>query len=151
MRTLIRELAAGFLAALWFAGSACAQSFPSRPVRIIVPAAAGGALDALSRIYGQKVSELWGQPVIVENRAGASGNIAGEIVAKAPADGYTLLMMTLSHAVGASLYAKLPFHPANSFSGVTLIGATTLVLLANPSSPAKTLKDIIALAKARPG
>ena len=87
MRTLIRELASGFLAALWFAGSACAQSFPSRPVRIIVPAAAGGALDALSRIYGQKMAELWGQPVIVENRAGASGNIAADIVAKAAPDG----------------------------------------------------------------
>jgi len=151
MRTVIRELASGFLAALWFAGSACAQSFPSRPVRIIVPAAAGGALDALSRIYGQKMAELWGQPVIVENRAGASGNIAADIVAKAAPDGHTYLFISQSFGVNLHLKSDLPYHPVRDFAPVMLVGTTDGVLLVPPALAVSSVQDLIARAKAQPG
>jgi len=151
MRTLIRELASGFLAALWFAGSACAQSFPSRPVRIIVPAAAGGALDVLSRIYGQKMTELWGQPVIVENRAGASGNIAADIVAKAAPDGHTYLFISQSFGVNLHLKSDLPYHPVRDFAPVMLVGTTDGVLLVPPALAVNSVQDLIARAKAQPG
>jgi len=151
MRTLIRELASGFLAALWFAGSACAQSFPSRPVRIIVPAAAGGALDVLSRIYGQKMAELWGQPVIVENRAGASGNIAADIVAKAAPDGHTYLFISQSFGVNLHLKSDLPYHPVRDFAPVMLVGTTDGVLLVPPALAVSSVQDLIARAKAQPG
>jgi len=128
-----------------------AQSFPTRPVRMVLGYPPGGGIDVLSRILAPRLSEQWGQQVVIDNRPGASGNIGADIVARATPDGYTLLMMTLSHAVGASLYKNLPFHPADSYSGVSLVGATTLVLLAHPASPAKTLKEMLAMARARPG
>ena len=137
--------------AIVIASSVMAQSYPTKPVRMVLGFPPGGGIDVLARIIAPKLTERWGQQVVVDNRPGAAGNIGADIVAKAPADGYTLLMMTMSHAVGASLYTKLPFHPADSFSGVTLVGATTLVLLTHPSSSAKSLKELIALAKARPG
>lgn len=137
--------------ALGIASSASAQTFPTKPVRMVLGYPPGGGIDVLARIMAPKLSERWGHQVVIDNRPGASGNIGADIVAKAVPDGYTLLMMTVSHAAGAGLYPKLPFHPADSFSGVSLIGATVLVLLGHPSSPMKSLKDVIAAAKARPG
>ncbi len=147
-----RFLWAGFTAiAVMASTGTVAQSYPTRPVRMVLGYPPGGGIDVSARILAPRLSELWGQQVVVDNRPGASGNIGAEIVARAAPDGYTLLMMTLSHAAGANLNKSLPFHAADSFSGVSLTGATTLVLLAHPSLPAKTLKDLIALAKAKPG
>ena len=130
---------------------AIAQTYPTKPVRMVLGFPPGGGIDVLARVMAPVLNERWGEQVVVDNRPGAAGNIGADIVAKAFPDGYTLLMMTLSHAVGAGLYPKLPFHPADSFSGVTLIGATTLVLLTHPSSAIKSVKDLVAAAKARPG
>ena len=151
MRAVIRTSALVCLAALWFAGGAYAQSFPSRSVRIILPAAAGGALDALSRIYGQKMSESWGQPVIVENRAGASGNIAADIVAKAAPDGHTYLFISQSFGVNLHLKTDLPYHPVRDFAPVMLVGTTDGVLLVPPALAVNSVQDLIAMAKAQPG
>jgi tripartite-type tricarboxylate transporter receptor subunit TctC len=152
MKLCSHRLSAVFAAlALGVACNAIAQTYPTKPVRMVLGYPPGGGIDTLVRIMAPKLSERWGQQVVVDNRPGASGNIGADIVAKASPDGYTLLMMTLSHAVGAGLYPKLPFHPADSFSGVTLIGATTLVLLTHPSTPVKSVKDLIAAAKASPG
>ncbi len=138
-------------AALCVAGNVCGQIYPSRPVRIILPAAAGGALDALSRIYGQKMSESWAQPVIVENRAGASGNIAADIVAKAAPDGHTYLFISQSFGVNLHLKTDLPYHPVRDFAPVMLVGTTDGVLLVPPSLAANSVQDLIAMARAQPG
>jgi len=151
MRAVIRTSALVCLAALWFAGGAYAQSFPSRSVRIILPAAAGGALDALSRIYGQKMSESWGQPVIVENRAGASGNIAADIVAKAAPDGHTYLFISQSFGVNLHLKTDLPYHPVRDFAPVMLVGTTDGVLLVPPALAGNAVQDLIAMARPQPG
>jgi tripartite-type tricarboxylate transporter receptor subunit TctC len=152
MKVYVRWLAPIAAAlALGIASSAIAQTYPTKPVRMVLGYPPGGGIDVLARIMAPKLNERWSQQVVIDNRPGASGNIGAEIVAKAAPDGYTLLMMTLSHAVAAGLYPKLPFHPADSFSGVSLIGATTLVLLSHPSSSMKSVKDVIAAAKARPG
>ena len=145
---LTRSLAA---LALIVACGAAAQSYPTKPVRMVLGYPPGGGIDVVVRIMAPKLSERWNQQVVVDNRPGASGNIGAEIVAKSAPDGYTLLMMTLSHAVGAGLYPKLPFHPADSFAAVSLIGATTLILLSHPTSSLRTVKDVVAAAKARPG
>jgi tripartite-type tricarboxylate transporter receptor subunit TctC len=133
------------------APDASGAAYPARPLRMVLGYPPGGGIDTLVRIMAPRLGERWGQQLVVDNRPGASGNIGADIVAKATPDGYTLLMMTLSHAVGAGLYPRLPFHPADSFSGVTLIGATTLVLLTHPSTSINTVKDLIATAKASPG
>jgi tripartite-type tricarboxylate transporter receptor subunit TctC len=151
MRIALRSSAVGILAALCFAGGAFAQEFPSRPVRIIVPAAAGGALDALSRIMAQKVSESWGQPVIIENRAGAGGNIAIDSVAKAAPDGHTHLFISQSFGVNLHLKPAVPYDPVRDFSPVMLVGTTDGVLLVPPSLPVNSVKDLIAMARAQPG
>jgi tripartite-type tricarboxylate transporter receptor subunit TctC len=128
-----------------------AQDFPARPVRIVIGYAPGGGADTLGRILAPRLTERWSHSVVLDNRPGASGNIGADLVAKAAPDGYTLLLMTLSHAVGASLYKNLPFDPADSFAGVSLVGATTLVLVTYPASSLKSVKDVIETAKARPG
>lgn len=132
-------------------GFAFAQDFPSRTVRIVVPAAAGGAVDAISRILAQKLAASWNRQVVVENRPGAGGNIAIEHVAKAAADGYTYLTVSQSFAHNISVYPNLAWHPVRDFAPVTLIGTTNGVLLVPPTLPVKSVKDLIALAKARPG
>jgi hypothetical protein len=121
----------GFLITANLIGSAFAQSvasnFPNKPVRIIVPQTPGGASDALARIVGQKLSEKWGQPVVIENRPGAGGNIGMDAVAKAPGDGHTLLMSYVgSHAINPSIYSKLPFDPGARFCGRSHFGQCTL-------------------------
>lgn len=135
---------------LAYCSLAVAQSYPTKPIRIIVPLAPGGGGDVITRVIGQKISEGLKQAVVVENRAGAATIIGTEIVARSPADGYTLLMATSSHGINPSL-RKLPFRPIEDFSGVSLIAVQPLMLAVHPSVPAKTVNELIKLAKTRPG
>jgi tripartite-type tricarboxylate transporter receptor subunit TctC len=143
------------LAALFVlaAGAAVAQAnYPAKAIRYIVPFPAGGPLDIVARAIGQELTKSWGQPVIVDNRPGAGGNIGADIVAKAPPDGYTILMGAVStHAINVTLYRKLPYDPIKDFAPVTLITSVPNVLVVHPSLPVRNVKDLIALAKARPG
>ena len=139
-------------AALCFAIAtlAQAQNFPSKPVRLIVPFPAGGATDLVGRTVAQKVSEAWKQPVIVENRAGAGGNIGADAVAKSAPDGYTLLLNIQGQAISASLYKKLPFDAIKDFTPVVQLTSSYMVLVGTTSMPA-TVKEVIAMGKALPG
>jgi tripartite-type tricarboxylate transporter receptor subunit TctC len=140
-----------FLAAIpAYCAAAAAPEFPTRPLRIIVPLSAGAA-DTLSRTIGQKLNEAWGEPVIVENRPGAGTSLGSAIVARANADGYTLLMATFSHAVNATFRKRLPYDTLKSFAAVTLVASAPNVLEVHPSVPARTTAELIALAKAQPG
>jgi tripartite-type tricarboxylate transporter receptor subunit TctC len=132
-------------------GPAGAQSYPTKPIRVIVPFAAGGAVDVLARLVSAKMSESVGQPVIIENRAGAAGNVAADAVAKSPPDGYTILQNTNGQAISPSLYKSLPFDTVKDFTPVTQLVASQLLLVATPSLPAKSVQELIALAKAKPG
>ena len=134
------------------ASVACAQPYPSRPVHFVVPYPAGGPLDAVARLLGQKVSESLGQPIIVENKAGAGGNIGADFVAKSPPDGYTILMGAVAtHAINPTLYASIPYDPVRDFIPVTQVASTPNVLVVNPSLPVANVKEFIAYAKANPG
>ena len=137
-------------ATLW-AGSALGQSYPAKPVRMVVPFAAGGAVDTVARVLGQKLAESWKQPVLVDNRPGAGGNIAADVVAKAPGDGYTLLITTQGFAISPGLYRKLPFDATRDFAPVTQLTSSFLVLVCSPQLPAQSVRELIALVKARPG
>jgi tripartite-type tricarboxylate transporter receptor subunit TctC len=128
-----------------------AQSYPSKPIRVIVPYAAGGAVDALARMLAAKLQDAIGQPVIVENRAGAAGNTGAAEVAKAPPDGYTILQNTNGQAISPALYRSLPFDALKDFIPVTQLVGTSTVLVATPKLPARSAKELIALAKAKPG
>ena len=128
-----------------------AQNYPSRVVRIVVPIAAGGATDILSRMIAQRLYESWGQVVQVDNRPGASGIIGSEIVAKSPPDGHTLLMAFTSHVTNPSLQARLPYDTLNDFAPVSMIAVVPSVLLVHPSLPARSVRGLIAFAKPRPG
>lgn len=140
------------LAALGFeAGTARAQSFPNRPIRIFVPSTAGGALDTAARLVAPKMANSLNQPVVVENRGGAGGHIAQEIVAKAPPDGHTILLDAPNLAIGPALYRSLPFDAATDFIPVTQLVTTTLILVASPKSQVASFSDLIALAKSKPG
>jgi tripartite-type tricarboxylate transporter receptor subunit TctC len=134
------------------AGTSAAQSYPAKPIRIIVPFPPGGIADLFARVIGQKFSETWGQPGVVENRPGAGGNIGAEIVAKAPPDGYTLVTGSIgTHAVNVSLFSKMAYDPIRDFAPVALIMEAEGLLVLHPSVPVKSVKELIALAKARPG
>jgi tripartite-type tricarboxylate transporter receptor subunit TctC len=139
------------LAGLIAGGSAAAQPYPSKPIRMIVPTSPGGILDIVTRLLGQKLTEVSGQIVVIENRAGASNNIGTEFVARAPADGYTLVSVTLPFVVNPSLFDKLPFNVEKDFAPVSLVVAAPYVLVAHPSVPVKSVKELVALAKAQPG
>ena len=130
-----------------------AQSpYPAKAIRYVVPFPAGGPLDIVARALGQELNRSWGQPVIIDNRPGAGGNIGADVVAKAPPDGYTILMGAVStHAINVTLYSRLPYDPIKDFSPVTLITSVPNVLVVHPSIPAKTVRELIAIAKARPG
>jgi len=128
-----------------------AQAYPLRPVRLIVPAAAGGPSDLIGRLIGQKLSEAWGQQFIVENIPTGAGNVAVGMVAKAQPDGYTILTPTSAVVVNPSLYAKLPYDTVRDFAAVTLAAASPHVLTVNPLVPAKTVQELISLVKANPG
>jgi tripartite-type tricarboxylate transporter receptor subunit TctC len=143
-------LAAGVLLP---SGLALAQAdrYPSRPIRMLVMYPPGGGVDLAARIVGQKLNEALGQPVIIDNRGGAGGNIAMDLVAKAQPDGHTLVMAGGAIAINASLYSKLPFDTVRDFAPVVRVASTIYALVVPPSVEAKTLKDLLALAKARPG
>ena len=130
---------------------AVAQPYPSKPIRIIVPAAPGGGTDILSRLLSPRLTELLKQTIIVDNRAGASTNLGTEITARAPPDGYTVLVATTPHAVNPSLFKKLPFDPIKDFTFISQLGTTQTVLVVHPSLPVKNVKELIALAKSKPG
>lgn len=142
-------LASATLGAL--AATAGAQSYPTRTVRMLVPFSAGGAADVPGRIMTQRLSDALGQQIVVENRPGAGSTIGAEAAAKAPPDGYTLFMISNTHFVAAGLYKKLAYDPLNDFSPVTQVTSAQNLLVVHPSLPVKTVKDLIALAKAQPG
>ena len=147
---MLRTIAA-YIAALAIAGTAAAQSYPSKPIRFIVPFPPGGPVDAVARIVGQRVSQSVGQAVTVENRAGAGGIVGAEIAAKAPADGYTVFVCAIHHSVLPSINAKLPYDFWRDFVSVGMGATFPIVVVANPSVPVGSLKELIAYAKANPG
>jgi tripartite-type tricarboxylate transporter receptor subunit TctC len=155
MRNNTLRAASAALAAItfaWTAPAAAQPSYPAKAIRYVVPFPAGGPLDIVARAIGMELNKAWNQPVIIDNRPGAGGNIGADLVAKSPADGYTILMGAVStHAINVALYSKLPYDPVKDFAPVTLITSVPNVLVLHPSVPAHTVKELIALAKARPG
>jgi len=149
MHTLLARAALLF-AALTVPLAACAQSYPTRPIRFIVPFAPGGGTDILARVVGRKLTESLDQQVVVDNRPGAGGNIGVELTVKAAKDGYTLLMVSASYAVNASIY-KLAFDPRKDLAPITQVASVPFVLVAHPSVPANNTNELIALARAKPG
>ncbi len=137
--------------AVLIACPAWAQDYPNKPIRLIAPFSPGGATDVLARIVGQKITERLGQPVVIENRVGAGGNIGAEQVAKSSPDGYTLLMGGVPHAIGMSLYTKLGYDMVKDLSAVAEVASFPSLIVLHPSLPVKSVKELIALAKARPG
>jgi tripartite-type tricarboxylate transporter receptor subunit TctC len=149
MHALIRLLA--LVAALWVAGAAQAQNYPDKSVRVVVGFTAGGPTDVIARIVAQKLSETWGQQFYIENIPGAGSNTASGMVAKTPADGYTLLVISTGFVVNPSLYAKVPYDAVKDFAPITLVAASPNVVSVHPSVPAKTVQELIALIRANPG
>ena len=133
------------------ASAACAQGYPTKTVKLVVPYPPGGPTDIVARVVAQKLSEQTGQQFIVDNRGGAGGNIGAEAVARAPADGYTLVVATTAHAINRSLFKNLSYDIKKDFVAVSQLTAGPLVIVANPSLPAKDVKELIALAKSKPG
>ena len=141
---------AGFISLL-LAGFVAAQAYPNRPVRVVIPYPPGGPTDIVARVLFQQVSEATGQQFILDNRAGAGGNIGAEVVAKSPADGYTLLIGTTAHAINMSLFKNLNYDVMKDFAPVSLLTQGPLVLVTHPQSPANSVKELIELAKTKPG
>jgi len=150
MNKLVKALIGG--AALAAASTlAAAQAWPSKPIKFIVPYPPGGTSDILARAVGQKLQEKWGQPVVVENKPGATGNIGADFVAKSPPDGYTMLVADIgSLAIAPSVVKELPFEPVKDFAPVVMVAYSPHLLVVHPSVPAKDVKELIALAKAKP-
>jgi tripartite-type tricarboxylate transporter receptor subunit TctC len=128
-----------------------AQGYPDKPVKLVVPFAAGGPADALGRILGEKLSQRWGQPVVIENRGGAGGNVGAAVVARAAPDGYTLLLNASSHVINASLTENLPYDPIKDFMPISEVASYMLVLVVHPSAPPRSLQEFVAFARSRPG
>ena len=153
------RLLAPFTAAILIAGVASpvlAQSkkgddYPTRPIRLIVPAAPGGTTDGLARIFGGRLSEIWGQQVVVDNRASQSGVVAGEVTAQAAPDGYTLFLPYHQHTINAALLPKLPYHPVNDFTPITQLTAAGLILVVHPDTPVKNFKEFLEWTKSNAG
>jgi len=140
------------LAGAALAANAVAQQYPARPVRIYIPFTAGSAADIIARALEPQMREKLGQSLIIDNRGGAGGNIAAELTAKSPADGYSVMMGTVgTHAINYSLYSKLPYHPQRDFTPIALVGESPNILVINPYVPAQSIKELIALGKANPG
>jgi len=149
-RTLI--LAAGAIAALATATLVSAQSYPTKPIKMIIPFPPAGSTDISARAVAGKLSERLGQPVVIENKPGAGGNIGADVVAKAPPDGYTFIVGTVgTHAINAGLYSKMPYDNLKDFAPVVLLSTTPNVLVTQPGFPANSVADVIRLAKAKPG
>ena len=147
MRSLLAVAVAGLMLFSHFCG---AQEYPLKPVRIVVAFPPGGSTDVIARLLAAKLTDAWGQQVVVDNRPGAGTNIGAELVARAPADGYTLLMCTFTCGVNVSLYSKINYDPVRDFAGVSLVAIVPLIVVVHPSIPARSIKDLIALAKAKP-
>ena len=139
------------LACMFAPGTAEAQSYPSKPVRLIVPFPPGGSNDIVGRMIAAQLGERLGQPVVVDNRGGAGGTIGTDMAAKAAPDGYTLLLISVAHAFNPAMYKKLPYDPEKSFAPIGLVAAGPVALTVHPSVPAASVKELIALAKAKPG
>ena len=151
MSVILKRWALGLLLAV-VAGGAWAQAYPVKPIRLVVPFPPGGATDIHARAVAQKLTDAWGQSVIVDNRPGAGGNIGSELVAKAAPDGYTLEMGTVgTHAINASLYSKMPYDHVRDFAPVILVAGVPNVLVVNPGLPVNSVQELIAYAKANPG
>jgi tripartite-type tricarboxylate transporter receptor subunit TctC len=150
MLTLVRVVAA--LTAVAFSAVLHAQTYPNKVIRIVVPYPPGGGADITARPIAQMLSERWGQPVVIENRGGASGMIGADIVAKAPPDGYTIMVSASAEvALNVALFPKMPYDPVRDFAPITLATVTPLALVVHPSVPVKSVKEYIALAEAKPG
>jgi tripartite-type tricarboxylate transporter receptor subunit TctC len=148
----LRIASAGLvLCAALSAAPASAQDYPNRPIRVIVPFSPGGAVDGPTRAVAQEMGKRLGQQIVIDNRPGAGATIGSEAVAKAPPDGYTLLLASQTNAISATLYPKLSFNPIDDFAPISLLGREPGVLVVHPSLPVKTVQELIALAKAKPG
>jgi len=146
------HLAAILVLALTLATTVSAQGYPSKPIRFVVPYAPGGNTDILARLLGQKLSEAWGQQVIIDNRPGAAGTVGAELVARAPADGYTLIMGSFGNIIVAnSLYKNLKYDPFRDFASIALVSLPPGILVENPAVPAQNVRELIAYAKSNPG
>ena len=154
-RQMTRKLLKTFIALACLAAAVTAQAqaiYPSRPIRFVVPFPTGGATDVMARTLGQRLHETMGQPVVVENRAGASGAIGSEFVAKSPPDGHTILLGTITtHGTSPAVNPKLPYDPSRDFTAISLLAHAPLVLLVHPDVPAQNLQDFVRLAKSGPG
>ena len=146
----LAALMAALMAGMVMAPSAVAQTYPSRPVRLVVPFSPGTAADIVARQLGTRLSEIWGQPVVIDNQQGAGGGVGAAFVAKAAPDGYTLLMVGLNHAINPSLYKDMPFDTLRDFKTVARVAGGPLVIVAHPSFVASTIPELIAAAKAKP-
>jgi len=134
------------------AASALAQSYPAKPIKIVVPFPAGGIADLYGRLIGARLTDAWGQPIVIENRTGAGGNIGADAVAKSPPDGYTLVMGSFgTHAVNVSLFATMPYDPVKDFAPIILVLEAEGLLVVHPSVPAQSVLDLIAYGRAHPG
>jgi tripartite-type tricarboxylate transporter receptor subunit TctC len=151
MLSLLRSIGIALPAALITLPAIAQPAYPSKPIRFLVGAPAGGSNDIFARAIGQRLNESLGQPVVVENRAGASQMIAADLTAKAPPDGYTMYISSTTYTTSAAIQPKLPFDPVNDLTGVTLLGRGPMVLVVHPSVPAKNVKELIAIARAKPG
>ena len=149
IRSLMNSVFA--LTVLLVTAAAAAQTFPSKSIRVIVPFAPGGGTDILTRVISPRLGDTLGQQIVVDNRAGAGSTIGSEFVAKAPADGYTLLMVDTSFTTNPSLYSKLPYDSARDFTPVSLLASAPVILIVHPSVPVRSVKEFVALAKAKPG
>jgi tripartite-type tricarboxylate transporter receptor subunit TctC len=148
---LSRWFLAAVAAALVMSGASAQSGFPTKPVHLLVPYAAGGAVDILARTLGDAVSKQWGQSVVVENRPGAGGVIASQALVASPPDGYTLMVVASGHPTNPFLYPKLPYDTFKDFTAISLLASSPNILLVRADSPYKTLADVIAAAKAKPG
>jgi tripartite-type tricarboxylate transporter receptor subunit TctC len=147
----LARIAAAALATAALSGAVAAQPFPSKPIRLVVPSVAGGILDTVARTIATKMSEEFGQPIVVDNRPGAGGVIGSDMVAKSAPDGYTIVKLATSHAINPSVYAKLPYDTLRDFAPISQTVSLTNVLVVHPSVPANNIQELIALAKAKPG
>lgn len=152
MRVLLRTLVLAFAGlAACSASAQTATNFPSKPIKIIVPFPPGGTTDVLARMLGQRFTAAWGQPVVVENRPGAGATLGADVVAKAPADGHTLLMGAAHHTIAQNAYSKLPYHIGRDFAPVSVVALVPNMVVVNANVPAKNIQELVALAKAQPG